>query len=680
MRRSFLLACALTLSGAMGAGANDTTGTFDSPRKISDSIVVTANRFGLSDARSVWPSTVVNLSGGIESALDTRLEQGTGVDIRNYNGLGSVATLSNWGVFNRHMLLLYNGRVVKDYSLGGFNLADYSPNELSRVEIVKGPQSAFYGSDAVGGVVNLMSPSTLADRIEIKTAVGSFGARSYFADASRKVGAFGLGAWAEFAEADNRRDNAGAQRLIGGVRSDWLSGDHRLTFSARYFEDSLGVPGPVPAAGFVPLYGSTESNSLTSRQEDENYSLDVQYRFYNEAVGEAQVDLFWEKKNLDYRSRYAYWSDYPMTDSSVTPPQTWQITDSLNTQSRTIYNKRSAGINARYLRDLGPVSVAWGVDWLSGSLRTSNTDRNTGRNFSGPYAPFDYDYASFTYWAAGQNQFDLWGNTRWSVAAPVELDLSGRVQFVHNREAQPSYNAGVVVTPIPSLHLKLGYAYAFRLPTIAEQFADDVFTAGNAKLNPETARTLAATVSYDPTPDVSSRLTFFHQEVDSLIQYEWDPSIYRSVPRNYERFQSTGIDFGLSVKVRRDLTVSWSGVWQEAEQSVLGGSVMQSAAYVPDLKWHSAAEWTRGRVAMGTSLTYTGDRGIVLWDGNRKVIASVYEIGAHTRVEVASHVQLSLSGYDLTDERRPDQFGFDLADGDYPGLGRRFYLEASFTM
>ena len=45
-------------------------------------------------------------------------------------------------------------------------------------------------------------------------------------------------------------------------------------------------------------------------------------------------------------------------------------------------------------------------------------------------------------------------------------------------------------------------------------------------------------------------------------------------------------------------------------------------------------------------------------------------------VQVGKHVNLSLSGYDLSDERCPDQFGFTADDGDYPGLGRRFAFEA----
>ena len=170
MKRIFSLTVFMFVCGAMGTAADEkptsTQGSEESPYLLSDTIVVTANRFGLNRENTLWPVTIIDLknepmSGTLEDALDGR----SGLDVRSYNGFGSLATLSGWGLPNKQMLLLYNGRAVKDYSLGGFNLAEFSAVEFDRIEILKGPQSAFYGSDAVGGVVNMISPSVLADRL-----------------------------------------------------------------------------------------------------------------------------------------------------------------------------------------------------------------------------------------------------------------------------------------------------------------------------------------------------------------------------------------------------------------------------------------------------------------------------------------------------------------------------------
>ncbi|HPC11472.1 MAG TPA: TonB-dependent receptor, partial [candidate division Zixibacteria bacterium] len=601
-------------------------------------------------------------------SLASGLDGAAGLDVRTQGGFGALATVSNWGAFNRHLLLLYNGRPVKDYSLGGFNLAEFSPSELSRIEIVKGPQSAFYGSDAVGGVVNLIAPTALADRLEAHTTVGSFGARGVAARAARRLGALGIGAWTDYTAADNRRPNSGVERLIAGARADLLSGAHRLALAARYFRDSLGAPGPVPDPSFIPVYGDPESSSLTDRQEDEHYSVDLQYSLVDERAGETQIGLFWEKKKLTYRSLYNY-----LLFSATT--------DSVDVRTETVYDKRSAGANLRHRHNFGPLAAAGGVDWLSGSLQYANAERSEAAAIDGPGAPAVSSYDTFASYDAGQDQVDLWGNAQMGRAGRVHVDLGGRLQLVAGRRPQPSYNLGLVAEPGDALRLKLAYAYAFRLPSLAEQFADDLYTAGNADLSPETARTLAATMALEPAAlPVRLSLTWFRQEIDSLIQYVWDPASYRSVPQNFLRFISQGLDATCTIALRRGLSWRGSAVYQAAEQTAADGRTMREAPYVPEWKWRVGMTWRSGRFDAAARLDGTSERVLYLYGGAPKTIDPVVEAAAELGVRLSAMLRMHISGEDLTDRRRPDQFGFTAGDGDYPGLGRRFFVELALAM
>ncbi len=678
MRRAFLFSLLLIVSGAMGPRAQAEKAGDAPPVELPDSIVVTANRFGLTPQQTLWPAVVVgqnDLDGQV--SLPQTLDGVSGTDIRQYNGLGSVSTLSSWGVFNRQMLLLYDGRVVKDYSLGGFNLSEFSPSEFERIEIVKGPQSAFYGADAVGGVVNLISRSALVDRVEVATRYGSNDLRQYRADVSRLLGRVGIGAFGEFAATDNARPNAGAERTLVGLKSEYISGDerHYVSLSARYFKDSLGVPGPAPAAAFVPVHGDGESNSLYNHQEDENYSLDARYGFQDQSIGRFQIDLFWEKKNLDYHGLYNYQSFYYTPEG---PDDSTLNIDSVDTYSRTVYDKRSAGISGRYIKELSTVSVSGGLDWLSGSVRSTGTDTSVGTNVVGPYAPFQYGYGGHSRWTEEQNQFDTWAAAVWDVSPIVHFDASGRMQFVKGRETQPSYNLGAIVTPAEYASIKLAYGFAYRLPTIAEQFADDSYTAGNTDLSPETSRSLVGTVALAPVMSpVTARLSVFRQQVDSLIQYVYDPTAFKSSPRNVNKFQSTGLDLSVDVRPLENLDLALGLVYQEARQTADGGDEFEKASYVPNLKGRVGADVRiNERLSAGLSLLYTDERQLRMYDGSLKKIGNVYELGASLSATINGHLRLVLSGEDLTDEKRPDQFGFTPADYDYPGAGRRIYLKA----
>ncbi|RME30739.1 MAG: TonB-dependent receptor [Candidatus Zixiibacteriota bacterium] len=75
--------------------------------------------------------------------------------------------------------------------------------------------------------------------------------------------------------------------------------------------------------------------------------------------------------------------------------------------------------------------------------------------------------------------------------------------------------------------------------------------------------------------------------------------------------------------------------------------------------------------------TYTDSRYIVLFGGASKTIEDVLEFGASVRVTVSRWLTLTLTGEDLTNQKRPDQFGFTATDRDYPTPGRRFRLTAA---
>jgi len=688
MKRGLLVLAMLTL-GARGPQADtepvrgtdpDSTtereevlGT-ETPYQLSDTVIITANRFGLKREKLIWPVNVINhrqieSQGSLESALDGA----AGVDIRQFAGEGSVSTLSSWGLFNRHMLLLYDGRVVRDYSLGGFNLADYSSDEFERIELIKGPQSAFYGADAVGGVVNLISRTSLVDRLTLSSRVGSHDLQQHRVDIARSAGRAGLGGFAEYMTSDNVRDNSGVSRVLLGLRADYLSPDdrHHISLAGRYFDDSLGVPGPEPGPAFVPVHGNSGSNSLYDHQKDENYSVDARYRFYDESAGEGHLDLFWEKKNLDYNSLYNFPAFYYTPDG--TGDSSLNI-DSVDVCSRSIINKRSSGISGRFARQLREWSVAAGMDWFSGSIRGTQSDTTRGTNIVGLNSPFEYRSEAYSFWSGRQNQFDLWSAVTADPKQSMRLDLSGRLQFVKNRTTQPSYNLGLSVVPLAGLSVKAGYGYAFRLPSIAEQFADGFFTRGNRDLSPETSRSLIGTVEYvTGSGNMQASATVFRQSVDSLIQYRYDPTVFKSSPVNVEKFRSKGIDIAFHFQPAEVAKVGWSLVYQKAEQTTEGGERFIDAFYVPDVKWRlDAGGSLRSQVQYGISMTYTSERTIVMFGGSPKTIDRVYEINASLTFSLDSHLKLLLAGHDLTNQKRPDQFGFTTDDGDYPTLGRRF--------
>jgi outer membrane cobalamin receptor len=218
--------------------------------------------------------------------------------------------------------------------------------------------------------------------------------------------------------------------------------------------------------------------------------------------------------------------------------------------------------------------------------------------------------------------------------------------------------------------LKLAYGYAFRLPTIAEQFGQD----GNPQLDPETSRSFIATVSWHGlNRSWSAELTGFRQRVESLIQWRQVPGTFIWKPANVEQFKSDGLDLTLGLSPAESVRLVLGGTFQNARESSEEGRRFQDAMFVPNLKWRAEISGRWNIVRYRADLTYTSDR-IKRFGDIEKRISRAWELGGAVRVTVSDNIEFSLSAFDLTDRKRADQFGFSLADSDYPSPGRRFMV------
>lgn len=125
-------------------------------------LVVTPLRSPLALSRSGSAITIVQReeieAWGAKSLADV-LRGAPGVDITEQGGPGSLSYLSLRGAGADRTLVMIDGMRVGDAaSIGGsFDFSTLSATDIERIEILRGPQSALYGSDAMGGVINIVT-------------------------------------------------------------------------------------------------------------------------------------------------------------------------------------------------------------------------------------------------------------------------------------------------------------------------------------------------------------------------------------------------------------------------------------------------------------------------------------------------------------------------------------------
>lgn len=154
----------------------------DEPAKVTDTILVTASRGdgGISTATLGSSATViqpVDLENRQTMILSDVLRDVPGIAVNRTGPVGGKTQVRIRGAEANHTLVLIDGIEAADPYAGEFDFATLTSDPGARVEILRGEQSALYGSDAIGGVINYITASGrempgFAARLE----GGSFGA------------------------------------------------------------------------------------------------------------------------------------------------------------------------------------------------------------------------------------------------------------------------------------------------------------------------------------------------------------------------------------------------------------------------------------------------------------------------------------------------------------------------
>lgn len=158
--RLLALSISLLLNPALQAFGEDEAGL---DNKIQN-VVVTANRIEQPLSRVGDSVTVISAKEQRRSqktSVSDLLAMTPGVTVARNGGFGGTTTLRIRGAEWEQTVVLIDGVKLNDpaQASGGFNFADLLTTEYAQVEVLRGPQSTLWGSHAIGGVVNIVTPT-----------------------------------------------------------------------------------------------------------------------------------------------------------------------------------------------------------------------------------------------------------------------------------------------------------------------------------------------------------------------------------------------------------------------------------------------------------------------------------------------------------------------------------------
>ncbi|EDM65570.1 vitamin B12 receptor, partial [Moritella sp. PE36] len=139
--------------------------------------VVTANRVEQAISDVLAPVTVItrdDIELSMAKSVPELLRMVPGIDIGQYGGRGGVTSVFMRGSESKHVLVLIDGIRLPSSITAGVDFSKIPVSQIETIEVVRGPRGAIYGSDAISGVINIITRGQQGENIkQISAGIGS---------------------------------------------------------------------------------------------------------------------------------------------------------------------------------------------------------------------------------------------------------------------------------------------------------------------------------------------------------------------------------------------------------------------------------------------------------------------------------------------------------------------------
>ncbi len=421
------------------------------------------------------------------------------IDMMQYGGYGQAASIFTRGTNSTHTLVLRDGVRLNTGSAGSASLAFIDTTDIKQIEVLKGPASVLYGTDAIGGVVQLVSKTP------------------------EKTGAFVTG---EIGEHSTYKSVIGADLAENGIyaqiRGQRLESDGTQVTD---FKDAQVNAGAYDQKGFSAKFGIEKEQYAASVDYSENQGTSTYVDGINDAnwnlIGLKNVSQDFKNEIINVKGRVN------LSDNFALHARLSQFKDDLeqNDSHDAIYNTtKEAELYSKW-------QFSSTQNLLAG-IATKNIKSDVFSVSSFGIVDYDKTVESTGYFVQHQYQSEK-----------LHTQLGVRVE---DHETFGTHTVGQAaaryqILPATSIYTNIGTA--FRAPTNNDLYA--LSWGGNPELKPEESISYEIGLDQQLTDHLTMGLSAYRNEVDDLITYVTDPITYEGRLYNVKKATFTGGEFNL---------------------------------------------------------------------------------------------------------------------------------------
>ena len=589
-RTSVLIGLAL-MGLSVHAYAVDVTATTDTPTTVASTeangvseshvINVTANRMALLNLDTPAAMDVITdkdiMNSGAKNAFDA-VNMMPGITSFSYgaSGLeyGAMDSRVNIRGLERGSLILVNGVPMNLNGKGG--LSSIPTGSIARIEVLKGAASALYGSDAMSGVVNVITKTPTKEGGSATIGVGNMGSQTYKINYGTPRFLIGI-----------ERGFFGKQDPSTPVRTDSVSHPRGYEYyTARDKGNSLGIFMSGKLSDKVTLnfsrfegksaYAqlSTESNATNRNRHSTTYAYDDSKNnaslIYKD--GNTTGTLFYNDRDLKGKNRKHSLPSYTSNDSN--------------------YIARQYGFDVQHEWDF-----RGGKDYLIAGVLGK---RETYRTTSGPV------YAS-----PHRHSLDLYGsysyqiNPTWSTVVGLRYtDIKDPVKNQH--VLTPQFQVNHRINKESSIYMNVGKA--FTMPNLSDTFKTvnrQYQSVSGRNLKPEEGWNYELGYKHITNKD-SWKVAAFYMDFKNFFSWKPDSNGRNTIRVNGGRYRNVGIEAEYGRKLTDRLKMSVGASYSNPKQMEIDKNYWKQAN--PKLQFTGGIHYNSSTWTAGSSINFVTKR------------------------------------------------------------------------
>ncbi len=539
-----------------------------------------------------------------------------GLSVVRSGAFGGVAQVRIRGATPGKTLTLVDGVPVNDPAEvnGAFDYSGFELGDIERIEVLSGPQSSLWGSDAIGGVIAFTTREVNGVRAEAEA--GSYDTLRGRLAAGVANETYAFGAWVSrfdtdgisaADEADGNPEADGFENTTIGARGRYaFTPDVQIDGSFRWSESDADIDGfPAPSFALADTLDTTSSEQWSGFARLKASALGLSHQFSLSASDIARDTV----------------SSFPSSFEADRQVYRWQA------DGAAMNDALSYAFGAEREDTEGSLS-----DGTTASLGTTSV-----------FGVARYDVS---------DRFSLTGGLRWDDTDDFGSETTGRLSAAYDLDS------GFILSG--------ALGTGFKAPSISQALCDFCFSSIPVQvLTPETADSYEIALGWaSPDGRFEGRATLYRLNVEDQITYFTDPDTFDSYYVNIAETRTDGVELEGRALLGSGFDLTLAYAWTDAINDVTGDRLLR----VPQHAGSATLGWSGDRLSGALTIRAEGDQ-----DDSGGVRDSFVTANLNAAYQLTDAVALTARVENLADERYQQVLGYgEPGRSGYVGIRLRY--------